>query len=746
MKKRREKEEEKRPQRKSNTAYIPGSGVIRNEIITDTLEVNFMPYAMSVIVSRAIPEIDGFKPSHRKLLYTMYKMGLLGGSLTKSANVVGQTMRLNPHGELAIYDTMVRMTRGNEALLVPYVESKGNFGKAYSRDMACAAARYTEVKLTEVCRELFLDIDSDTVEFVPNYDSTTTEPALLPVRFPSVLVNSNIGIAVGVASSICPFNLTEVCETAIALIKNPDHDITQTLIAPDFPGGGMLIYDKPALEEIYNTGRGGIRVRSVYTADRKENRIEITQIPSTTTVEAIIDKIVELVKAGRIKEISDIRDETDLSGLRIAIDLKRGVDPDALMAKLFRSTTLEDSFSANFNVLIGATPMVMGVRELLSEWTAFRVECVKRRIFFDLKKRKDLLHLLRGLELILLDIDRAIATVRNTKEEAMVIPNLMAEFGIDKIQAEYVAEIKLRNLNREYILKRLADIEKLEAEIAGLELDFKSKQRQYAIIIRELGEIVKKYGAPRKTAILEPGAAAEAETPVDEAASDYPVTVYFTREGYVKKLTAMAVKNAGEHKLKDGDVITSTFETTNNSEILVLSDRQNAYKARLNEFDDGKSSAMGDYLPAKLGFEDGEGIVFSTCVTEYTGTLLIFFENGKAAKIDLNSYATKQNRRKLLGGYNGASKVIEIWRLKEGEPQNFAVYTNDGRCLVFESDLLETKSSRDTIGVTVINLKTGRKVKKVVMIQRMTKNMEACKVFSLPRAGTLIKNEQLGLV
>jgi len=744
LKERKRKQEPKQVRSKTITAYIPDSGEIRSEIITDTLEVNFMPYAMSVIVSRAIPEIDGFKPSHRKLLYTMYKMGLLGNSLTKSANVVGQTMRLNPHGEGAIYDTMVRMTRGNESLLVPYVESKGNFGKAYSRDMACAASRYTEVKLAEVCKELFTDIDSDTVEFVDNYDSTTTEPILLPVRFPSILVNSNTGIAVGMASNICPFNLKEVCETAIALIKDPNHDMIQTLNAPDFPGGGLLLYDRAALEEIYNTGRGSVKVRSVYHVDNRENRIEVTQIPPTTTVEAIIDKIVDLVKAGKIKEISDIRDETDLSGLRIAIELKRGVDPEALMAKLFKSTTLEDTFSANFNVLIGATPMVLGVRELLSEWTAFRVECVKRRIYFDLKKRKDLLHLLRGLELILLDIDRAIATVRNTKEEAMVVPNLMAEFGIDKIQAEYVAEIKLRNLNREYILKRLADIEKLEAEIAELELDFKSKQRQHGIIIRELEEIIKKYGAPRKTAMLEQSETAASGTAAPEEA-DYPVTVYFTREGYMKKMTAMAVKNAGEHKLKDGDAIISTFETTNNSEILVLSDRRNAYKARLYEFEDGKSSVMGDYLPAKLGFEDGEGIVFFTCITEYSGTLMIFFENGKAAKVDLGSYATKQNRRKLLGGYSGASKAVGFWQLKENEPHHFAVYTNDARCLVFDSDLLETKASRDTIGVTIINLKPGRKVKKVIQIQRMTKNMEVYKVFSLPRAGTPIKTEQLGL-
>lgn len=723
-------------------AYIAGSGQVRDEVITDTLESNFMPYAMSVIVSRAIPEIDGFKPAHRKLLYTMYKMGLLTGAKVKSSNIVGQTMALNPHGDAAIYDTMVRMSTGNESLIVPYVESKGSFGKAYSRDMQCAAARYTEAKLSGVCRELFGDIDSDTVEFVDNFDSTTTEPRLLPVRFPSVLVNSNTGIAVGMASNICPFNLAEVCTTTIELLKNPEHDITQTLTGPDFPGGGFLISDQAALDEVYRTGKGSLKVRARYGYDKKENCIEITQIPPTTTVEAIMDKIIELVKSGKIKEINDIRDETDKNGLRLTIDLKRGIDPDAFMARMFKMTPLEDSFSANFNVLIGVVPMVLGVKEIISEWTAFRVECIRRRIFFELKKRKELLHLLQGLQAILLDIDKAIAVVRGTEEDAMVVPNLMVAFGIDKIQAEYVADIKLRNLNKEYILKRIADIEKLESEIAQLELDFKSRQRQHAIIIGELENIIKKYGQPRKTEIIALEQVAVAAEPEQV---DYPVTVYFTREGYIKKLTAVAVKNAGEHKLKDGDAIISTTEAMNSTEILVLTDRQNAYKGRLSELEDGKSSQMGDYLPAKLGFEEGENIVFFTCVSEYKGQLLIFFENGKAAKIALESYATKQNRRRLVGGYNGNSKAVGIWQLTEGQPESFAVYTNDQRCLVFSSDLLETKSARDTIGVSVINLKTGRKVKKVTKLGARSKALEQYRVFSLPRAGTPVKTEQLGL-
>jgi len=721
-------------------SYIPGSGV-REEVITQTLETNYMPYAMSVIVSRAIPEIDGFKPAHRKLLYTMYKMGLLGSTRTKSANVVGQTMRLNPHGDAAIYETMVRLTRANESLLHPYVDSKGNFGKAYSRDMAYAASRYTEVKLEEICKELFADIDSDTIEFVDNYDSTTTEPTLFPVRFPSVLVNANTGIAVGMASNICSFNLKEVCETAVALIRDPDHDISQTLIAPDFPGGGDLIYDRAALEEIYRTGRGSFKVRGKYRYDKESHCLEIYQIPPTTTVEAIIDKIVELVRGGKIKEISDIRDETDKMGLKIAIDLKRGVDADALMATLYRMTTLEDSFAANFNVLIGATPMVLGVGELLSEWTAFRLECVKRRIYFELKKRKDLLHLLTALEIILLDIDTAIRVVRETENDAEVVPNLMVEFGIDKIQAEYVAEIKLRHLNREYILRRTAEIGDLKKQIAELEADFKSPARQKNIIVRELEAIASKYGAERKTTLIEPVEAA----PAVQEVPDYPVTVYLTRENYIKKLTDMAVKNASEHKLKDGDEIVRTLNLTNSGEILALTDRFNAYKLRLSDIADGKSSVMGEYLPAKMGLEDGESIIFVTCVAQYTGSLLFFFENGKAAKVSLESYATKTNRKKLINAYSSASRLMGVWQLAEGAPQSFAVYSTDDRCLVFDSDLLEPKSTRDTIGVNVISLKTNQKVKKVKEAPK-SKKTENFRVFSLPRAGTPIKNEQLTLI
>lgn len=734
---------EKTVRRGEARSHIPGSGTVRSEPITETLETNFMPYAMSVIVSRAIPEIDGFKPSHRKLLYTMYKMGLLGGARTKSANVVGQTMRLNPHGDQAIYETMVRMTRGNESLLVPYVDSKGNFGKAYSRDMAFAAPRYTEVRLEEVCHALFDDIDSETVDFADNYDSTMTEPVLLPVRFPSVLVNANTGIAVGMASNVCPFNLAQVCETAAELIKNPDHDISQTMPAPDFPGGGALIYDRAAIEELYSTGRGSLKVRAEYTYDKAAGCVEITQIPPTTTVEAIIDRIIDLSKAGKLKEITDVRDETDLSGLRIAIDLKRSADPDAVMQRLFRNTPLEDTFAANFNILIGATPMVLSAREIFSEWTSFRLECVKRRIFFELGKKKSLLHLLRGLEIILLDIDRAIAVVRGTAQEQMVVPNLMTEFGIDRLQAEYVAEIKLRSLNREYILKKLADVRGLENQVAELEKDLASRTRQKNIIISELREIAQKYGQPRRTRLIDPEEAAAAAEP--EEAPDYPVTVYYTREGYMKKLTQMAVKNAGEHKLKDGDAIISSSECTNNTEILVLTDRQNAYKARLSEFADGRSSAMGDYLPAKLGFEEGEEIVFFTCLTDFAGSLMIFFENGKAARVQLASYATKQNRRKLIGGYSGASRAVGIWALGGGQNESFAVYTNDGRCLVFDSSLIEEKSSRTTVGVTVISLKTGRKVRKVSLIKRSSKNLESYRVFSLPRAGGVIKREQLTL-
>lgn len=721
-------------------AVIPGSGV-REEQITATLETNFMPYAMSIIISRAIPEIDGFKPSHRKLLYTMYKMGLLTGAKTKSANVVGQTMKLNPHGDGAIYETMVRMARGNEALLHPYVDSKGNFGKAYSRDMAYAASRYTEVKLEEISKELFADIDSDTVDFIDNYDSTTKEPTLFPVRFPSLLVNYNTGIAVGMASSICPFNLAEVCETTIALIKNPKHDLIQTLKAPDFPGGGYIIYDRDAIENIYNTGRGSVRVRSRWNFDKEQNCIEITEIPPTTTVEAIIDKIVELVKAGRIKEISDLRDETDLSGLKLTIDCKRGVDPDKLMARLLKMTPLEDAFSANFNILIGAIPMVLGVREMLSEWTAFRVECVKRRIYYDLTKRKDRLHLLQGLEAILLDIDRAIRTIRHTAEEAEVVPNLMIEFGIDRVQTEYVAEIRLRQLNREYILKRTSEINGLAAEIAELEKDFASKERQYNIIIKELKEISQKYGKPRKSILLEP---AEQPPEEEEQVADYPVTLLFTREGYFKKLTAQALKNAGEQKLKEGDAVINTFDGANSWDILVFTDRQQAYKARVSEFDDSKVGAMGDYLPARLGLDEGESIIFMTAVGNYEGSMLFFFQNGKAAKVALESYATKQNRRKLLNAYSGASPLVDLYQLG-AEPQSFALFSTDQRCLVFDTELMDTKAARDTIGINVINLKKGQLVERTAIATPGSKKYETYRVFSLPRAGMPLKHEQLGL-
>ncbi len=735
------KNDQPRPKKRpSYGAVVMGSGV-REEPITSTLEGNFMPYAMSVIISRAIPEIDGFKPSHRKLLYTMYKMGLLSGPRTKSANVVGQTMKLNPHGDMAIYETLVRMSKGNESLLHPYVDSKGNFGKAYSRDMAFAAPRYTEVRLDELCKELFADIESDTVDFVDNYDATMKEPTLLPVRFPSILVNANTGIAVGMASSICPFNLAEVCETTIALIKNPGHDIIQTLKAPDFPGGGMIVYDRKAIEEIYQTGRGSIRVRARWKYDKDQNCIEITEIPPTTTVEAIMDKIVELVKAGKVKEISDMRDETDLSGLKLTIDCKRGTDPDKLMARLMKLTPLEDAFSANFNVLIGSTPMVMGVREILDEWTAFRVECVKRRIYTELSRKKERLHLLRGLEAILLDIDRAIATIRQTPEEAEVVPNLMIEFGIDRAQAEYVAEIKLRQLNREYILKRTGEIGGLMDEIAELEKDFSSKERQHKIIIKELQEIARKYGKPRRSLLLEPSDEPEFE---EEQVADYPVTLFFTREGYFKKLTPQAQRNAGEQKLKEGDEIIRTIEGMNSWELLVFTDRQQAYKARVSEFEDGKVAAMGEYLPAKLGFDEGENIVYMTAVGSYEGSMLFFFENGKAARVALESYATKQNRRKLLNAYSGASRLVGVYHLGT-QPQSFAVFTSDQRCLAFEADLLDIKSTRDTIGVNIINLKKGHVVERTVMVPEGSREYEDYRVFSLPRAGTPLKHEQLGL-
>ena len=616
-------------------AVIENAGVMVEQPITETLEKNYMPYAMSVILSRAIPEIDGFKPSHRKLLYTMYKMGLLTSARTKSANVVGQTMRLNPHGDAAIYETLVRLSRGYEALLYPYVDSKGNFGKAYSRDMAYAASRYTEVKLEKICQELFSDIDKDTVDFVDNYDATMKEPKLLPVTYPGILVNANMGIAVGMASSICPFNLGEVCETTIALMNDPNHDISSTLTAPDFPGGGYILYNKAELDKIYSTGRGSVTVRSRYTYDKQNNCIDITEIPPTTTIEAIMDKVIDLIKAGRIREIADMRDETDLSGLKITIDLKRGTDPDKLMQKLFRLTPLEDNFSCNFNVLVGGMPKVMGVGELLSEWIAFREDCVKRRIYFDLTKKKEKLHLLRGLEKILLDIDKAIRIVRETEEEREVVPNLMIGFGIDETQAEFVAEIRLRQLNREYILKRTDEIGELEKDIAEMESTLQSRRKIRSVITSELRQVIKKYSQPRKSILIfpsdEPQEAEEDDTP------DYPVNLFFTREGYFKKITNQSLRMSADQKLKEGDSITQSVTATNRSELLFFTDKCQVYKTTAADFDDTKASVLGDYLPAKLGMDSGENPVFMAVTTDYQGYLLFAFENGKAAKVPLSA-------------------------------------------------------------------------------------------------------------
>lgn len=688
---------------------INGAGTVVEQEIPSTLELNFMPYAMSVILSRAIPEIDGFKPSHRKLLFTMYKMGLLTGARTKSANIVGQTMKLNPHGDAAIYDTMVRLSRGYEALLHPYVDSKGNFGKFYSRDMAWAASRYTEAKLDPICNELFRDIDKDTVDFVDNYDNTMKEPALLPATFPSVLVNANTGIAVGMASSICSFNLKEVCETTIALIKDPEHNISDTMPAPDFPGGAQIVYDKAVFDSIYKTGRGSFKVRSRYSYDKSANCIDVLGIPPTTTSEAIIEKIIDLVKGGKIKEISDVRDETGLDGLKITIDLKRGVDPDKLMQRLYKLTTLEDSFSCNFNVLIGGTPRVLGVRELLEEWTAFRVECVRRRVYFDLHKKQDKLHLLQGLKLILLDIDKAIKIVRETAEEAEVVPNLMIGFGIDEIQAEYVAEIKLRHLNREYILKRTDEIEELEKSIAELEAILASKTKVKNIIVKEIKDVAEKYGQPRRSILVYASDIEQVEE-VEEI-PDYPVNLFFTKEGYFKKITPLSLRMGGEQKLKDGDEIRCAVESTNSSELLFFTNKCQVYKARANDFADTKASVLGDYIPAKLGMDEGEQAIEMIVTKDYKGILLFAFDNGKVAKLSLDLYATKTNRKKLTGAYSDKSPLSDIaLAQEEGE---FVLTASSGRMLLFNTALLTMKSTRSTQGVSVMRLKKGQRVMKI---------------------------------
>ena len=669
--------------------------------ITDTLETNYMPYAMSVIVSRAIPEIDGFKPSHRKLLYTMYKMGLLNGARTKSANIVGQTMRLNPHGDAAIYDTMVRLSKGYGALLHPFVDSKGNFGKVYSRDMAWAASRYTEAKLSAICAELFRDIDSDTVDFIDNYDNTMKEPALLPTTFPNILVSANQGIAVGMASQLCGFNLGEVCDTTIAYLKNPDCDLTETLLAPDFPTGGEVICDVDALREIYNTGRGGVKVRARWRYDKKENLIEVYEIPYTTTTEAIMDKVAELIKAGKVREITDMRDETDLNGLKLTIDLKRGTDPDKLMQKLMKSTTLQDTMSCNFNVLIAGMPRVMGVRELLDEWCAWRTECVRRRVYFVMSKKKDKLHLLKGLKRILLDIDKAIKIIRETEAEADVVPNLMIGFGIDQVQAEYVAEIKLRNINKEYILKRVEETSALQDEIEDLEDILARPARVKKIIVTELEDVRKKYAEPRRTGIVYGHEVEEytEETTVD----DYAVSVFLSREGYFKKITPASLRMNAEQKYKEGDALAQSFETSNAAEVMFFTDRCQVYKTRLSDFDDTKASALGDYLPARLGMDEGESVVYMVLPGDYRGWMLFFFENGKAAKVELSAYRTTSNRRKLTGAYSDKSPLRTALCLRED--CELAVYSTEPRVLVFSTALLGSKTTRATQGVAVLTLK-----------------------------------------
>lgn len=717
---------------------INGAGEVVEQPIVSTIRENYMPYAMSVILSRAIPEIDGFKPSHRKLLYMMYKMGLLTGARTKSANIVGATMKLNPHGDSAIYDTMVRLSRGYEALLHPYVDSKGNFGKFYSRDMAWAASRYTEAKLATICNELFRDIDKDTIDFVDNYDNTMKEPSLLPVAFPSVLVNANTGIAVGMASNICPFNLKEICETTAALIRDPDHDIKSTLPAPDFTGGCQIIYDEKVINQVYETGRGSVKLRAKYEYDKSANCIDILSIPYSTTSEVIIEKIIDLVKQGKLKEISDVRDETGIDGLKITIDLKRGIDPDKLMAKLFRFTTLEDSYACNFNVLIGGVPMVLGVKALLEEWIAFRIECVRRRTYFDRNKKAEKLHLLKGLEKILLDIDKAIKIIRETDEEVEVIPNLMIGFGIDKIQAEYVAEIKLRHLNREYILKRTKDIEELEKEIAELDEILKSKSRIKTIIVKELKTIADKYGQPRKSMIIyEDTAKYEEEA---EEIPDYPVTLFFTKEGYFKKITPQSLRMSGAHKLKDGDEIIQEIEFSNNCYLLFFTDKCQVYKAKASDFADTKASVLGDYVAAKLSMDEGENAVKMVATKDYKGILIFAFENGKIAKVPLEAYATKTNRKKLTGAYSDKSPLSGM--LFIDEDKEILLKASSGRMLLVHTGALSLKSTRSTQGVAVMKLKKGHRLFEVEEYAEGTfAKPQRYRTRSLPALGAMPSNE-----
>ena len=745
------KKSSKTPRRTSPSkthGVINGAGEVVEQPIVSTIRENYMPYAMSVILSRAIPEIDGFKPSHRKLLYMMYKMGLLNGGRTKSANIVGATMKLNPHGDSAIYDTMVRLSRGYEALLHPYVDSKGNFGKFYSRDMAWAASRYTEAKLDAICNELFRDIDKDTVDFVDNYDNTMKEPSLLPVAFPSVLVNANTGIAVGMASNICSFNLREICETTAALIRDPDHDIKSTLPAPDFTGGCQIIYDENVINQVYETGRGSIKLRAKYVYDKSANCIDILSIPATTTCEVIIEKVIDLVKQGKVKEISDIRDETGIDGLKITIDLKRGIDADKLMTKLYRFTTLEDSYACNFNVLIAGVPRVLGVKALLEEWIAFRIECVRRRTYFDRNKKADKLHLLRGLEKILLDIDKAVKIVRETDEESEVVPNLMIGFGIDEIQAEYVAEIKLRHLNREYILKRTKDLEDLEKEIAELDEILKSKARIKTIIVKELKSIAEKYGQPRKSIIIYDDVARYEEETVE--IPDYPVNLFFTKEGYFKQITPQSLRMSGEQKLKDGDEIIQELEFTNNCDLLFFTDKCQVYKAKADDFAQTKASVLGDYVAAKLGFDEGENAVKMVATKDYKGMLLFAFENGKAAKVPLESYATKTNRKKLTGAYSDKSPLVGLLYMPEDEEVLFKA--SSGNMLLIHTGALTLKTTRSTQGVAVLKPKKGHRLFSIERYKDGTfTNPKRYRTGSLPARGALpvnddSKDEQLSLI
>lgn len=737
----KKKKEPVSPRRTNSDAYIAGAGTVIDQPITATLRENYMPYAMSVIVSRALPEIDGFKPSHRKLLYTMYKMGLLTGARTKSANIVGQTMRLNPHGDQVIYETMVRLSRGYEALLHPYVDSKGNFGKAYSRDMAFAASRYTEAKLAPICIEFFRDMDRDTVDFVPNYDNTTTEPTLLPATFPSILVNANVGIAVSMASSICPFNLKEVCEATIGLLRDPEYDVSEVIKGPDFPGGGLLLFDAAELKKVIETGRGSFKVRAKYRFDKQNNCIEIVEIPATTTVETIMDKIVDLVKENKIREISDLRDETDLNGLKLTLDLKRGQDPDKLMQKLYRMTPLQDNYSCNFNILINCYPRVLGVREILSEWIAFRSECVRRRVCFDLNKKIEKLHLLKGLQKILLDIDKAVRIVRETEEEREVVPNLMIGFGIDEVQAEYVAEIKLRHLNREYILKRTSEIEQLEKDVAEMEDILAHPRKISTIIISELREVIAKYAQPRRTMFIYADEISEEEE-TEEVDAD-PVHLFLTKEGYFKKIRPQSLRMSGDQKLKEGDEIWRHVETIGSAEILFFTDRQQVYKTRASEFADTKASVLGDYIPAKLGFDAEERIETMAVTTDYSGFMLFVFDNGRVAKVPMSAYETKTRRKKLANAYCGKFKLCKGMQI--AQDREFVLTTTAKRKLIFDTAVLLPKTTRGTQGVVVMTVKKNHFVVSAEPFDpEKLANAHRFRAKTLPSAGAIVREEDEG--